>query len=185
MTTLKVQYRLIIACVALAIALAGAVWLRPPLKNRVFERYIWHPVPESVADIRLYTRKELGRSTRILRFHISESDIRVVVESRAYRKFDWAKLQSGSLFWGDFGSDYPGDKHVPPENPYSAVNMSQMPVNQNGEELPSWFDLADWPGAKVYVLEDRRQRSTQPDICVLLFNRALNEAYFLRYVGSW
>jgi hypothetical protein len=174
----------ILAVVLLTAGATALLWEFVLSPRAAFRRFVMHPIPRSVRNIKadhwqLFTRSErmyqgVDGHDYVLRFDISRDDLSRIIEARGLKIEPWERVEcrEGMIRGGGtFIKLYRG-----PNDPTEEEDPL-YPVRPR----PSWYDLDSWedsPGNCAAVKDEHRHGCT--DTVFLLYNDQLGSAFFVR-----
>ncbi len=176
----------------LILIIAGTNCTREPVSNgnhplgswesQIFKEYVLKPIPGSVSDLRVNEPETSwdARHTYVMRFKISRADVERILKSRRFEEFVWGRYENDNLYW--HGADKV--EFDPNTNTRSVtIGGGNLPLYTGPhDEPPEWFSPNDWDNPKVYKFEEKWGKAHRNQIKILIFNEALEEAYFIEYL---
>ena len=150
-------------------------------ESRIFSKYVFEPIPKSVADIKVDELEKTGLGhSYVMRFRIEKADVTVLLNSQMFQDFTSVVYKQGNLFWRKI--DY--KERDPLKNPLGGDTSSNLPLytNQREQQPPEWFRPNDWDMPKVYVVREKYGKSMRYQTKVFIYNEKLEEAYFVEYL---
>jgi hypothetical protein len=185
----------VVGLVLLTVGMAGAflAWEFAFSPRAAFRRYVVHPIPRSVRNIRVdHTWKTplssrlqsyLRRSVFVLRFDISKEDLQRILGSREFRVCKSCSCTEGGTV-----------KYVITRISYTTfrghdeINTSNEPMYiylwPVGRPVPSWFDLDKWTEPNGYMAGQDYMSPGWVDVSLLVYNEQLGSAYMIKYEAS-
>jgi hypothetical protein len=171
---------------------ALAHWVLP---RGLFRKAVLNPIPPSVKNIRAsgFFLPEACH-TYVLRFTVSEEDIRLILSSGPFKEIGYVQYQSGILTYGEHQfprenyTRYRDDEVIGTYEHHSDVGLSFMLFEGwRGWFPPRWFQFAKWRTFKAYVVERKDPDLPSVEVHLLLHNAELGQTYFINYEvrGTW
>jgi len=157
-------------------------------ESGIFKKYVLKPIPKSVSDIKVDKLSPGGLfgSGRkyVIHFKISKADTALILNSRAFKEFEWAAYRQGT-YWGNLEWGNMGIHGLDPRKNLSLGTNTQSIIMYTRQQPPSeWFKPNEWDGlkVKVYSFKEKWGRSRRYRTNVFIFMEDLGEAYFIEDV---
>ena len=154
-------FLLFLILVLLSAWAALANWVLP---SRVFRKAILDPIPRSVKKIRASTSSGRGCHKYVLRFDISEPDLRLILASDQFKEIGYVEYRGNTLVSGETRQ---------------ATISFHLFEGWRKTFRPRWFKFPDGGEVKVYRVEEEDIGFHK--VRLLLYNQGISQAYYVEY----
>ncbi|MBN2132581.1 MAG: hypothetical protein JW741_23975 [Sedimentisphaerales bacterium] len=140
---------------------ASAYWLLPP---RAFRKALLDPIPPSVKRIKASIFSGWGCHKYVLRFNISERDLRLILASDQFKEIGYVEYRGNTLVSG--------------ETREATISFNLF-EGWRKTFRPRWFELADSDAVKAYRVEEEDIGFHK--VRLLLYDPGISQAYYVEY----
>ena len=159
-------FLLLLVLVLALVWAATAYWVLP---LRVFRKAILNPIPASVQRIRGAASNHGPGHMYVLRFDISEADLRSILAAGQFKEVGYAECHGNMLVYGE-------TRETAKPWEFSGALPKMRP--------PHWCASADPNAFKAYVIEEIDVESAKLLVRLLLYNQGIGQAYYVEYDGG-
>jgi len=162
------RYALFLSLV-LVLALAWVALANWVLPSRLFRKAILNPIPASVRRIRGTASNHGPGHTYVLRFNISEADLRSILAADPFKEVGHAECRDNVLVYGET---------------WETARLWEFSGALPKMRPPRWCASTDRNAFRAYVIEEIDVECAKLLVRLLLYNQGIGEAYYVEHDGG-